>query len=114
MSISELITLTREIIVLFEKVELRPWGIETMMNELTGEVGTLADTIMITEGYRQARPTDTPDLQDDIADILFMLIRIADHYHIDLEAAYRQMIAETRGKLQQRIEQLGERQEPQS
>lgn len=108
MQVSEMVTATRQLIMLFQKVEPRPWGIEAMMTELAGEVGTLADSVMIKEGYRQLRDGDTLDLEDDLADVLFMLIRIADHYHINLETTYMQMIQSTQAKLEKRLREVYE------
>ena len=77
-------------------------GFPVMVTELVGEVGTLADSIMILEDYRRPRNGEHIDLEDDIVDVLFMLIRIADHYKIDLESAYSKMIDQTREKLTER------------
>jgi NTP pyrophosphatase (non-canonical NTP hydrolase) len=74
-----------------------------MVTELVGEVGTLADSIMIQEGHRPSRNGSRVDLEDDIVDIMFMLIRIADHYDIDIENAYKKMIKQTRRKLEDRL-----------
>ena len=103
MSIAEMIKKTSDIIELFKQIEPRVWGVEAMAVELSAEVGTLTDTIMIQEGYRKLRPGTSIDLEDDIADILFMLIRIANHYGIDLEKAYRTVLVETRQKLEARL-----------
>jgi NTP pyrophosphatase (non-canonical NTP hydrolase) len=98
-----MILLTRTITRLFDKL-VGPWNSNIMVTELVGEVGTLADSIMIREGHRPPRESsDTIDLEDDVVDVLFMLIRIADHYDIDLEQAYKNMILETREKLEQRL-----------
>src|SRR6266852_6243169 len=104
MELSEIIAKTREITRLLDEL-VGEWDASVMVTELTGEVGTLADSIMIREGYRPARnEEDNIDLEDDIVDILFMLIRIADHYDIDLEDAYQNMIRQTRRKLEQRLQ----------
>jgi NTP pyrophosphatase (non-canonical NTP hydrolase) len=97
--ISEMIEKARELISLFEKVEPRVWGVEAMAVELSEEVGSLADSIMVTEGYRPGREGRQIDLEDEIADVIFMLIRIADYYDIDLEQACTRMINRTREKL---------------
>jgi NTP pyrophosphatase (non-canonical NTP hydrolase) len=104
MELSEIVARTREITSLFDEL-VGEWDVSVMVTELTGEVGTLADSIMIQEGHRPARnKEDVIDLEDDIADILFMLIRIADHYDIDLEGAYQNLLRQTHRKLEQRLQ----------
>ena len=104
MQVDEMVQMTRELMALFKQVEPREWDATAMATELNAETGTLSDTIMIKEGYRHLRPGTTLDLEDDIVDVMFMLIRIALHYDIDIEAAYRQMVEETRAKIKKRIE----------
>ncbi len=103
MEFSTLIHKTKEVIALYSQVETRPWGVEAMCVELCGEIGTLAESIMIKEGYRPIRDGTEIDLDDDIVDIVFMLIRIADYYNINLEESYRKMLDETRQKIERRI-----------
>lgn len=88
-----------KLLALFEKQNLRPWNIEALLIELAVEVGTLADSIMIKEKYRRIREDDGLDLEDDIADILFVLLLICNHYKIDIAAAYKRMLHETNIKL---------------
>jgi NTP pyrophosphatase (non-canonical NTP hydrolase) len=102
MKVADMIRITREVTCLFDE-EVGKWDIPVMVTELVGEVGTLADSIMMKERYRPLRDGDHIDLEDDIVDVLFMLIRIADHYEIDLESAYKAMIARTRKKLEDRM-----------
>jgi NTP pyrophosphatase (non-canonical NTP hydrolase) len=99
MRVSDMVRITREITHLFDQY-VGEWDISVMLTELTGEVGTLADSIMIKEGHRRPRNDEPIDLEDDIVDVMFMLIRIADHYEIDLENAYKKMIQRTREKLE--------------
>ncbi len=96
-----LIEQTRELHERFSLLNSRPWTIETYVVELLGEVGTLADTIMIQEKYRECRVGQELDLEDDIVDIIFILIHIADHYNIDLNKAYEEMLRVTAEKLNQ-------------
>lgn len=99
MTLSKLIELTYSTIQRFEGINHRKWGVEAMIAELTSEVGTLADSIMILEGYRQKRSGQETDLNDDICDILFILLYIARHYNINFEAAYKRMLEKTNEKL---------------
>lgn len=98
MDFTALMTETRELTRLFDQ-QVGSWSVPVMVTELVAEVGTLADSIMIHEGYRRSRG-DPLDLHDDLADVLFMLLRIADHYQIDMERAYVEMLQRTRNALQ--------------
>ena len=91
----DLIHMTRKVIAAFDRVERRPWTIEATTIELTKQVGDLARRIMVQEQYylpdRDQRPdyqTSVDDIGDELADILYCLIRIAEHYRIDLEVAH--------------------------
>lgn len=94
-SFKELVEITKKVIREFEKREQRSWGIEGSMIELAKQVGDLARHIMVFEKYylkdRESDPqykTDKGRVADELADILYCLIRIADHYKIDLEKAH--------------------------
>jgi NTP pyrophosphatase (non-canonical NTP hydrolase) len=91
----ELLAMTRRVIQAFDAAEQRPWTIETTMIELMKQVGDLARHIMtIEQYYLPDRATDpnyatTPqEIGDELADILSCVIRVAEHYHIDLEEAH--------------------------
>ena len=58
---------------------------------------------MIKERHRQPGNEEHIDLEDDIVDVMFILIRIANHYEIDLESTYQTMIKRTREKLEDRM-----------
>ena len=103
-TIQDLMKKTIELQELFRKIENRPWTIETFAIELSAEVGTLADSIMIKEGYRKLRSGQMPiDIEDDICDILFVILMIADYYGIDVGQSYLSMIESTRRKLEAKI-----------
>lgn len=93
----ELIAMTRQVIAAFEQVEQRPWSIEVTMIELMKQVGDLSRRVLTYEQYylsdRSTRPeyqTSVEGIGDELADILYCVIRIAEHYHIDLEQAHIQ------------------------
>lgn len=88
----ELIEVTKNVINEFKKVEKKEWGVEGAMIELSKQVGELAKSVMMFEGYYMAGRDSLPEYQtskdkiaDELSDILFMIIRIAEHYDIDLE-----------------------------
>lgn len=93
----ELIEMTRKVITAFDRVEQRPWTIEVTTVELMKQVGDLAKHIMMIEQYylpdranHLNYQTSVEDIGDELADILYCLIRVAEHYHIDLETAHVQ------------------------
>lgn len=86
--VEETLTVIKE----FEKVEKRKWGAEGSMMELSKQVGELSKNILMYEGYYMTGRDNAPEYQtskeniaDELSDILFMVIRIADHYSIDIE-----------------------------
>lgn len=89
----DLIEIARRAIKEFKKVEQRPWGPEGIMIELTKQLGDLAKHIMVFEKYYVPNrgtgyKTTKEDIADELADILFSVIRLADEYGIDLEEAH--------------------------
>lgn len=89
---SEVVEQTREMIARFQEIEQKPWGIEGSMIELSKQVGDLSKLVMVQEKYyiksREAHPdyvATKEKIADEIFDIWFCLIRVADHYKIDIE-----------------------------
>jgi NTP pyrophosphatase (non-canonical NTP hydrolase) len=84
----------RKTVSRFQKIEGKPWGVEGAVIELAKQVGQLSALVMNREGYYfsdreklDAKYTATDDkLADELADIMLAVIRIADHYDIDLVA----------------------------
>jgi NTP pyrophosphatase (non-canonical NTP hydrolase) len=92
---ADLIAITMTVIRAFDAAEQRPWPIEASMIELMKQTGDLARHVMTAERYylpdrdqNHAYQTTTADIGDELADILYCIIRIAAHYHIDLEQAH--------------------------
>ncbi|MBY0370122.1 nucleotide pyrophosphohydrolase [bacterium] len=58
---------------------------------LAGEAGELLELFQWLTAEESAKLTENPDkaqaLRHEMSDILFYLLRLADHFHIDLEAA---------------------------
>lgn len=101
-SFGKAIEKAREIIERFEKIEGKKWGVEVSMIELAKQIGDLSALVMSQEGYYPAkRGEDNPKydstkekIGDELADILFMIIRLADFYNIDLEDAHYKALAD--------------------
>jgi NTP pyrophosphatase (non-canonical NTP hydrolase) len=92
---AELVAITRRVAAAFDEVERRPWTIEVTALELVKQVGDLSRRILAAEGYyladrdQRAEYAARPeDIGDELADILYCLIRVSDHYGIDLESAH--------------------------
>ena len=96
MTFKEAVNLAKSIIKRFEKIEGKPWKIDGSMIELSKQVGDLAKLVMSYEGfYPKDRGKEDKQylatkekIADELADLLFMIIRIADYYSIDLEDAH--------------------------
>lgn len=89
---SALVKQTNEMINKFQDVEQKPWGVEGAMIELSKQVGDLAKMVMVAEKYYlQSRGSNKEyeaspkKIADELFDIWFCIIRIANYYKIDLE-----------------------------
>jgi NTP pyrophosphatase (non-canonical NTP hydrolase) len=96
LTFKEVVEKTNEVIEAFQKVEQRNWGIEGNMIELMKQVGELGKNVMVLEKYYLAKRMDNPnynkaskdEIGNELSDIFFMIIRIANHYGVDLEKAH--------------------------
>jgi len=96
LTFQEIVKKTLEVVKKFEKVEQRKWGIEGNMIELSKQVGELAKNVMMLEKYYLAKrwqeskykDASKEEIANELADILLIIIRIADLYGIDLEKAH--------------------------
>lgn len=61
----------------------------TQMAQLTEEVGELARVISRTYGDQSFKKSDEKNLSDELADVLFVLICMANQTGIDLTEAFR-------------------------
>lgn len=96
LTFQEVIKKTLEVVKKFEEVEQRKWGVEGNMIELSKQVGELAKNVMMLEKYYLPKRRQEPKYKDaskeeianELSDILFISIRIADMYGINLEKAH--------------------------
>ena len=78
----------------FNKIEGKEWGVEGAVIELAKQVGELAALVMNQEGYYFANrqklndkyDSSTDRIADELVDVMFAVVRIADCYKIDLVA----------------------------
>jgi uncharacterized protein YabN with tetrapyrrole methylase and pyrophosphatase domain len=102
MEFKELIQKSVDLAEEFKNREQRDWGVEGNMIELSKQMGQLSQNIMMYEKYylpqRDKEKFYNKAGKDEIAhrlsDMLFIMIRIADHYKIDLEAAHMKEVDE--------------------
>ncbi len=99
-SFNEIIGESVRLINEFKKREKKEWTPEVITLELQKQVGELSKFIMSKEGYYIKARDDMENYKatkekigDEMSDILFMLIRLADHYDIDLEKEHLKQIA---------------------
>ena len=96
MSFREAVALAESIISRCEKIEGRAWGAEGAVIELSKQVGELSRLVMAMEGYYfpqrgkldKQYQASREKIGDELADVLYAVIRIARHYQIDLLAAH--------------------------
>lgn len=78
----------------FQQIEGRPWGVEGAVIELGKQVGQLSALVMNREGYYypgrekedDSYQSSNDNIADELADIMFAVVRVADYYDIDLVA----------------------------
>ena len=82
-------------------IQPKPWNAEGSLIELVKQVGDLARHVMSCEGYYGPRDNkeryagDKSMISDELVDIFTAVIRLADHYDIDLgEAVEKTRVAE--------------------
>ncbi len=96
-SFQDAIELYRNVYRRFEKIEGRPWGVEGATIELVKQVGELAKYVMVIENYyfsdrekQSGYEANKEKIGNELADVIAQVIRIADHYQIDLVEAHIQ------------------------
>ena len=86
----------KKTIARYKKIEGKPWGVEGAVIELAKQVGQLSALVMNREGYyfpdrekinAQAYTATDDKIADELIDVMTAIVRIADHYDIDLVAA---------------------------
>ena len=81
----------RQVVKRFNRIELQEWKAEGAMIELSKQVGELAKQVMIKEKY-YALEGEVPDVDErlgnEMADVIAQVMRLADHYRLDLERAF--------------------------
>jgi NTP pyrophosphatase (non-canonical NTP hydrolase) len=96
LTFKEAIGLAKSVIHRFQKIEGKPWNAEGTLIELVKQVGELSKLVMVYEGYyysdrgkeNSQYESNKEKIGDELADILFAIIRLADFYDIDLEKAH--------------------------
>lgn len=112
-SFQDAIELYRDVYHRFEKIEGRPWGVEGATIELVKQVGELAKYVMVVENYyfpnrekQSGYEANKEKIGNELADVIAQVIRIADHYQIDLVDAHIQARKEEMKSLELRLWQV--------
>lgn len=91
MTFAEMEEMYKNVVKRFHKIELQEWKAEGAMIELSKQVGELAKQVMVKERY-YALEGDVDDVDErlgnEMADVIAQVMRLADHYEIDLERAF--------------------------
>lgn len=91
MTFAEMEEMYKNVVKRFNKIELQEWKAEGAMIELSKQVGELAKQVMVKERY-YALEGDVDDVDErlgnEMADVIAQVMRLADHYEIDLEKAF--------------------------
>lgn len=88
---AEMEDMYKEVVQRFNKIELQEWKAEGAMIELVKQVGELAKQVMIKERYYALEGevfNVDEHLGNEMADVVAQIMRLADHYKIDLEKAF--------------------------
>ena len=85
------------------------WPPLSILTRITEEVGELATELNDRYGGRVKKPTDdTKDIGDEISDVFFALICLANSHNIDLDKAWQRTIDKCYGRDNQRYERKEE------
>lgn len=90
-SFAEMQEMYREVVRRFGKIEGKPWQASGAMIELTKQTGELAKQVMLKENYYAWNGDEAEidqQLGNEMADVIAQVMRLADHYQIDLEQAF--------------------------
>ena len=69
------------------------WPPLSMLASLTEEIGELAKEINHRERFKKKKETEPGvDIGLELADVLFSLICLANHYSVDLESRFREVM----------------------
>ncbi len=102
--------MAEDVVARFEKIEARPWGVEGATMELSKQVGELSKFILMREEYYFSDRAELDphylatdeNIADEMADVLYAVIRIAKHYRIDLVEAHLAAFKKAEGFLASR------------
>lgn len=71
----------------------KKWSVHNRFTELVEEVGELANAIQTQEGFKSSKRKKS-EVTNSVCDILFELLLIADHYNINLDKEYPEVLEE--------------------
>ncbi len=89
---------TKKVLQEFEKTRAKKWTPEVMALDLVEEVGELANSILVKEGFKNKKRAKA-DLVDSVCYVLFDLYMIAEHYGIDVEKEYLKVLEQLKERI---------------
>ena len=91
LTFAEMQAMYRTTVNRFKTIENREWKAEGAMIELSKQVGELAKQVMLKERYYAFTEDEAAvdeRLGNEMADVMAQIMRLAEHYDIDLERAF--------------------------
>jgi NTP pyrophosphatase (non-canonical NTP hydrolase) len=87
-SLNQLVTQTKNLVKKFPGPH---WNPEVRFVDLVEEIGELANAILVKENHK-SKKRQRAELADSLCDCLFNIFMLAEHYKIDLDQEYQQIM----------------------
>lgn len=88
MNLNEAVEKTKQV---SDQMPGKPWGVYQRFNDLVEEVGELANSIQVREGWK-SKNRSKAELIDSVCDVLYSVFCIAAIYNIDLDKEYPKVL----------------------
>src|SRR3989344_5251178 len=90
MRLNEAVIKTQKVV---DKMPGEKWGVYQRFNDLVEEIGELANSIQVKEGWKTKNRAKS-EFIDSACDVLYSIFLIADHYNINLDKEYPKVLKE--------------------
>lgn len=88
LDLARLAAFSRPVVEGFERVDPKPWDRRALLLELAGEIGSLAHHAQHWDGFKAGVPKRS-EVADELADVLFLVLRLAWVEKIELPPEIR-------------------------